>query len=128
MPVLGDHPWIICYPVGHLKHLPAEFRSIIEQKSAQIEGVAPDQGTHSRRAASNDDYVIVHIKRDYEKNENNKINERPKNFRLFRYFRFFRNLSSIQLFDQFPHRPGHRRLKLHFNSSRRVTKSEAESM
>ena len=34
------------------------------------------------------------MKRDYEKDENNEIDEKPGNFRLFRYFRLFRNLSS----------------------------------
>src|SRR5262245_53787360 len=37
------------------------------------------------------------MKRDYEINENNEINEKPKFFRLFSYFRLFRNPSSLIL-------------------------------
>lgn len=32
------------------------------------------------------------MKRDYEIDQNNEINEKLWNFRLFHYFRFFRNL------------------------------------
>jgi hypothetical protein len=33
------------------------------------------------------------MKRDYEKNENNEINEKPQFFSYISVFRFFRNLS-----------------------------------
>jgi len=34
------------------------------------------------------------MKKDYEKDENNEIVEKPEHFRLFRYFRLFRNLKT----------------------------------
>ena len=43
------------------------------------------------------------MKKDYEIDENNEINENIINIRLFRYFRLFRNLSSfLILFNSIP--------------------------